>query len=83
MNLSGILCFIADRKLHSRFLRLYDINSSKLLFQCELYINFNKHFKEVNDYFHCFPTEKIIVGVEFANVNDASNFKNLIKEYSF
>lgn len=37
----------------------------------------------MNDYFHCFPTEKIIVGVEFSNVNDASNFKNLIKEYSF
>jgi hypothetical protein len=31
-NLGGILCFVADRELHSRFLRLYDVNSSVLLF---------------------------------------------------
>lgn len=31
-NLGGILCFVADRELHSRFLRLYDINSSVMLF---------------------------------------------------
>ena len=39
-NLGGILCFIIDRKLKSRFLRLYDINTSELLFQTELYVNF-------------------------------------------
>ena len=27
-NLGGILCFVIDRALHSRFLKLYDINSS-------------------------------------------------------
>lgn len=31
-KLGGILCFIVDRKIHSRFLRLYDINSNELLF---------------------------------------------------
>jgi hypothetical protein len=31
-NLGGILCFIVDRKLKSRFFRLYDINTSELLF---------------------------------------------------
>jgi hypothetical protein len=32
MKLGGVLCLVADRQLHSRFLRLYDINSSELLF---------------------------------------------------
>ena len=31
-NLGGILCFVADRSLHSKFLRLYDVNSSELIF---------------------------------------------------
>lgn len=78
MKLGGILCLIADRRVHSKFLRMYDINSNKLLFQTELYINFNATYKELNDYFHCFPIEKMVVGIEFANVHDASSFKNLI-----
>jgi hypothetical protein len=32
MKIGGILCLVVDRKLHSRFLRLYDINTSELLF---------------------------------------------------
>lgn len=32
LKLGGILCLIADRKAHSKFLRLFDINSSDLLF---------------------------------------------------
>ena len=39
-NLGGILCFIIDRKLKSRFFRLYDMNTFELTFQTELYINF-------------------------------------------
>ena len=31
-NLGGILCFVVDRKLKSRFFRLYDMNTSELLF---------------------------------------------------
>ena len=31
-NLSGILCFIVDRIRKSRYLRLYDLNTSELLF---------------------------------------------------
>lgn len=32
MKIGGILCLVADRRLHSRFLRLYDINTSEMLF---------------------------------------------------
>lgn len=78
MKLGGILCLVADRRLHSRFLRLYDINTSELLFQAELYVNFHRNYREMNDYFYCFPHEKILIGLQFSNVHDASCFRNLI-----
>lgn len=53
-NLGGIFCFIIDRELHSRFLRLYDVNSKVLLFQTELFVNFNEAFKALGERFHCF-----------------------------
>eukprot|EP00347_Sterkiella_histriomuscorum_P002362 403368446 len=80
---SGILCLIADRKAHSKFLRLYDINTSDLLFQTELYVNFDEKYLELNDYFYSFPLEKVHIGIQFANVHDASVFRNLIHTYSF
>jgi len=46
-NLAGILCLVVDRKLKSRFFRLYDLNTSELLFQAELYINFEQTYKAI------------------------------------
>lgn len=83
MKIGGLLCLIADRRLHSRFLRLFDINSGELLFQTELYINFHESYRELSDYFYSFPLEKVNIGVQFANVHDASAFRNLIQTYSF
>ena len=77
-NLGGILCFIIDRKLKSRFFRLYDINTSELLFQTELFVNFANNFTYICDKFYCFPLVKAVLGVEFANLNDALYFKRLI-----
>ena len=44
-NLGGILCFVVDRKLKSRYFRLYDINTSELLFQSEIYVNFADSYR--------------------------------------
>lgn len=83
MKIGGIICLVVDRRLHSRFLRVYDINTSELLFQAELYVNFHRNYRELNDYFYCFPHEKILVGIQYSNVHDASCFRNLIQTYSF
>ena len=82
-NLGGILCFIIDRKLKSRFFRLYDINTSELLFQTELFVNFANNFTYICDKFYCFPLVKAVLGVEFANLNDALYFKRLIDKFCF
>ena len=73
-NLRGILCFIIDRKLKSRFFRLYDINTSELLFQTELYVNFKTHYTYICDKFYCFPLVKAVLGLEFASLHDATYF---------
>ncbi|CDW79346.1 neural wiskott-aldrich syndrome protein [Stylonychia lemnae] len=82
MKLGGALCIVADRKMHSKYLRLYDMNTCDLLFQTEMYLNFNQKYKELSDYFHYFPLEKVNIGIQFANVHDASVFRNLILQYS-
>jgi hypothetical protein len=60
--------------LKSRFLRLYDMNSCELIFQQELYLNFDQSYKMVNEHLYCFPIVKTILGVEFANSIDAKLF---------
>eukprot|EP00350_Pseudokeronopsis_sp_OXSARD2_P011232 CAMPEP_0170564854 /NCGR_PEP_ID=MMETSP0211-20121228/75283_1 /TAXON_ID=311385 /ORGANISM="Pseudokeronopsis sp., Strain OXSARD2" /LENGTH=203 /DNA_ID=CAMNT_0010884857 /DNA_START=14 /DNA_END=625 /DNA_ORIENTATION=- len=83
MKIGGILCLIVDRKAHTRFLRLYDINNSELLFQTELYLNFQDYYKVLSENFHCFPLEKVVVGIEFSDTSEASSFEKLIEKYSF
>lgn len=39
-NLDGIFCFVVDRRLKTRQMRLYDINTFELTFQAEIYLNF-------------------------------------------
>ena len=82
-NLEGIFCFIIDRRLKTRLLRLYDINTCELIFQTELYVNFADTYSAVNDKFYSFPLVKIVIGVEFANLYDAKYFKRLVDKFSF
>ena len=82
-NLGGIGCYITDRKRKSRYLRVYDVNTSEMLFETELYVNFVKHYTQLNDKFFCFPIISAVIGIEFANANDAATFQLLIEKYCF
>ena len=82
-NLGGILCFVVDRKLKSRFFRLYDMNTSELLFQSELYVNISENYRALRDKFYCFSLHKTIVAFQFANLHDAMYFKKLVDQFSF
>lgn len=82
-GLGGILCLVVDRKMKSRFFRLYDINTSQLIFQSELYVNIAEQYREVRPKFYCYPIQKTIVGFNFANLLDAMCFSNLVQQFSF
>ena len=81
MNLGGILTFCVDRRRKVNCLRLFDINDCKLIFECELYINMNKHYKRVKHNFYCFPLPNIVIGIEYVNNDDAEFFKLLVAKY--
>ncbi len=65
---------MVDRKLKSRFFRLYDINSMQLLFQAELFVNIVEVYRQVKPKFYCFPLAKTVIGFKFANLLDATYF---------
>ena len=82
LNLNGILAFVVDRRKKCYQFRLFDINNFRLIFQCELYLNFKKHYREIKSTFYCFPLPKIVIGVEFSNYMDADFFRILVHKYS-
>ena len=82
LNLNGILAFVVDRRKRCSQLRLFDINNFRLIFQCELYLNFSRHYKEIKSTFYCFPLPKVVIGIEFSNFMDADFFRILIHKYS-
>lgn len=77
------MCFIVDRIRKSRYLRLYDLNTSELIFQHETYLNFAKTYQMVHEHFYCFPIVKSVLGIEFANSIDAKVFQKLINKFGF
>lgn len=82
LNIDGILAFVVDRRRRVKQLRLFDINNFRLLFQVEIYLNFNVHYREIKSTFFCFPLPKLTVGIEFSNLEDAAFFKVLVDRFS-
>lgn len=81
MNIGGVLTFCIDRRKRTSSLRLFDINDSKLIFECEVYLNMMKHFKRIKANFYCFPLPNIVIGIEFVNNDDAEFFSLLIAKF--
>lgn len=67
MQLGGILCFVVDRRRRTYHLRLFDINTLRLTFQLEIYINMHKLYREVKPGFHCFPVPEMVIGIEYSD----------------
>jgi len=41
-------------------------------------VGFGQQYNKIRDKFFCFPISKAVLGVEFANLNDAVQFRKLI-----
>ena len=46
-------------------------------------MNFAETYVPVNEKFYSFPLVKTVIGVEFANANDAKYFRRLVDQFSF
>lgn len=81
-NLAGAFCIVVDPDLHAVLLRLYDLNSYEVLFETELYYDFNDYLLELNSCFYCFPIEAGQIGISFAKAGEARNFAAKIRQVS-
>lgn len=75
---TGVMCFIKDNHRRSYFFRMYCLNRCKLIWEQELYINFE--YKCAQNCFHMFEIEDCIAGLNFASENEALTMKNVIME---
>ena len=82
-GLCGALCLSIDRSLNGSILfRLYDLNIFELLFEQELYYEFENLYRDLNESFFCFPViGKFILSFSFADSNDALTMRQNINLY--
>uniref|UniRef100_G3Q4T3 WASP like actin nucleation promoting factor b n=1 Tax=Gasterosteus aculeatus aculeatus TaxID=481459 RepID=G3Q4T3_GASAC len=68
----GVACLIKDNPLRSYFIRVLDIKDGKILFEQELYNNFN--INPTKAYFITFAGDAYQVGLNFAHEEEAKRF---------
>ncbi|XP_071083195.1 actin nucleation-promoting factor WASL-like isoform X1 [Haliotis cracherodii] len=72
----GVACLVKDNIKRSFFIRVYDIQEQRLLWEQELYMQF--HYKCPRDYFHTFEAEWSQAGLNFASEDEARKFGEMI-----
>ncbi|KAL0978345.1 hypothetical protein UPYG_G00169320 [Umbra pygmaea] len=81
---SGVVCLVKDCSQHTYFLRLYCIKRTKLLWEQELYIQFQ--YSTPRPFFHTFAADDCQAGLNFADEAEAEMFsasmQTLIKQAS-
>ena len=53
-NITGILCLVWDREREAPFFRIFSPDTLILIYESELYIDFHKVYRRVNDHFYYF-----------------------------
>lgn len=81
-GLFGALCFIIDRKVHETFARLLTLPEGECTFEFQIKSNFTKKLNKMNDHFRYFFHKDSIIGLSFAEYEDASNFERAIERYT-
>ena len=75
---TGVLCFVNDYSLQSYFIQLVDMSSEKVIFDQELYENFE--YIRVRPYFFTFAGENFMVGLNFTCLDEASRFAYAVEQ---
>jgi hypothetical protein len=70
-GLEGILCLVHDRENNSQFLRIFETENLELAFECELYYNFHKYYKQSTRRFYYFEIYDSFVGFSFSTEKEA------------
>jgi len=68
----GAIVLVADSNLKCHHLKLVDSSSGNMLWEQELYDNFN--YNALNDWLHTFENDSSVIGLSFADEQEAKEF---------
>jgi len=71
---TGIIALIKDHNQRSYYIQFVNIDTRQVTHSEELYLEFE--YKTPSSYFHTFPGEKCMVGLNFCNDAEALKFKD-------
>uniref|UniRef100_A0A3B4BM45 WH1 domain-containing protein n=1 Tax=Periophthalmus magnuspinnatus TaxID=409849 RepID=A0A3B4BM45_9GOBI len=74
----GVACLVKDNPLRSYFIRVFDLRDGKMMFEQELYNNFN--LSSSRPYFITFTGDTCQVGLNFANEEEAKQFRRNVSD---
>ncbi|XP_068442623.1 WASP like actin nucleation promoting factor b isoform X2 [Clinocottus analis] len=74
----GVACLVKDNPLRSYFIRVLDLKDGRIMFEQELYNNFNIYVPK--PYFITFAGDKCQVGLNFASEEETKRFHNHVME---
>ena len=68
----GGLCLVIDREMQTVVFQIYNIDTSDIRFEYELYEDIN--YMQLNSRFHCFEMEDCVAGFHFSSEEVAEKF---------
>ncbi|XP_061570081.1 WASP like actin nucleation promoting factor b isoform X2 [Cololabis saira] len=74
----GAACLVKDNPQRSYYIRVFDLRDGKMMFEQELYNNFNVHLPK--PYFITFPGDACQVGLNFASEEETKRFRSNMNE---
>ena len=77
-KLEGFIDLCTDNS-NNIFINIYSFTTKKMIFQHELYINFDKYYKKMSSTFYAFQSDRCVIGLNFLNSIDASEMAKQIK----
>ncbi len=80
-DLEGLLCFVLDYSMKTRYFIMFDADSFEKLFSFELYINFSNFYHTPLEEFHCFEVVNGFIGLRFNEINEANMFSLVVKKF--
>ncbi|KAK7913598.1 hypothetical protein WMY93_013809 [Mugilogobius chulae] len=74
----GVACLVKDNPQRSYFIRVFDLRDGKVMFEQELYNNFN--LSSSRPYFITFAGDTCQVGLNFAKEEEAKQFRRSVSD---
>eukprot|EP00731_Ephydatia_muelleri_P016672 Em0009g1096a len=74
---TGVVCLVKDNSKKSYYIRLLDLTTRSMVFEQEIYNQFT--YKKDTPFFHSFPGDKFMVGMNFADRSEAMSFYEAVE----